>query len=305
MGNLAHLTPEILADVTAACKAGTEKAAEVFGRTFDAKVDVAVGEPGTLDMNALPDDLSGPGLAVVLTVAGAGALILLPEGSGLVPGWCADPDVAGRQSLTTLAGVLGPALLPEPFMPEDSKAARVNHLAEAMRRAGVSDGAGMVPLELSSAGRRETARVIWPALTPEAIIGSAMATPVPDSQPIPTAPPEATTVRGVPPPDEAPARREAGLKELPEYTRSLLRIKVPVVVTLAEKRQPVGRIVELGPGSIIQFDKSCEEMLELGVGDRPLALGEAVKVGDKFGLRIMSIILPGERFRRVKLLPGP
>jgi flagellar motor switch/type III secretory pathway protein FliN len=92
----------------------------------------------------------------------------------------------------------------------------------------------------------------------------------------------------------APAADAAAL---PPYTRSLLRIKVPVVATLAEKRQPLGRVVELSPGTIIQFDKSCEEMLELSVGNRKIAAGEAVKVGDKFGLRITSMIPPGERFR--------
>jgi flagellar motor switch/type III secretory pathway protein FliN len=73
-----------------------------------------------------------------------------------------------------------------------------------------------------------------------------------------------------------------------------------VVVTLAHKRQPLSRVIELGPGSIIQFDKSCEEMLELDVGGRLVATGEAVKVGDKFGLRIKSVVLPEERFRPVK-----
>jgi flagellar motor switch/type III secretory pathway protein FliN len=88
--------------------------------------------------------------------------------------------------------------------------------------------------------------------------------------------------------------------DLPPYTRSLLRIRVPVAVTLARKRQALGKIVEMGPGSIIQFEKSCEELLELSVGDHPIASGEAVKVGDKFGLRILSITLPGERFQPVK-----
>jgi flagellar motor switch protein FliN len=85
-------------------------------------------------------------------------------------------------------------------------------------------------------------------------------------------------------------------RDLPPYTRSLLRISVPVVVTLAEKRQPLGKIVELSPGAIIQFDKSCEEMLELCVGNRPIASGEAVKIGDKFGLRIIGMTPPEERF---------
>ena len=45
---------------------------------------------------------------------------------------------------------------------------------------------------------------------------------------------------------------------------------------------------------MIQFDKSCEEMLELSVGDHPMASGGAVKVGDKFGLRI-SLDHPARR----------
>jgi flagellar motor switch/type III secretory pathway protein FliN len=93
------------------------------------------------------------------------------------------------------------------------------------------------------------------------------------------------------------------VKDLPAYSLSLLRIPVPVVVTLAEKRQVLGRIVEIGPGSIIQFEKSCDEMLELHIGDHLVALGEAVKVGDKFGLRITSMVLPGERFEKV--VPRP
>ncbi len=78
-----------------------------------------------------------------------------------------------------------------------------------------------------------------------------------------------------------------------------MRIKVPVIVTLAEKRQPLRKVLELAPGSIIHFEKSCDEALQLAVGHRPLAQGQAVKVGDKFGLSITSIILPEERFTPV------
>jgi flagellar motor switch protein FliN len=99
---------------------------------------------------------------------------------------------------------------------------------------------------------------------------------------------------------DSPANTNAGFEKLPPYCRSLLKIRVPVVVTLAEKRQPISRIIELGPGSIIQFDKSCEEMLDLAVGNHRVARGEAVKVGDKFGLRVTSIVLPEERFEPVR-----
>jgi flagellar motor switch protein FliN/FliY len=51
---------------------------------------------------------------------------------------------------------------------------------------------------------------------------------------------------------------------------------------------------------MIKFDKSCEELLDLVVCDQPIAAGEVVKVGDKFGLRIRNMILPQEQFIAIK-----
>ena len=83
---------------------------------------------------------------------------------------------------------------------------------------------------------------------------------------------------------------EAELNRLPEYSRRLLQIRVPVCVTLASQRKSIQEIIELGPGSIVKFDKTCDEPLELCVGDRPIARGEVVKVGDKFGLKISGLV---------------
>jgi flagellar motor switch protein FliN/FliY len=94
--------------------------------------------------------------------------------------------------------------------------------------------------------------------------------------------------------DAAPAAAaEVGvvgdLSRLPTYARGLLQIRVPLQVTLASQRKSIQEITELGPGSIIKFEKTCDEPLELTVGERPLAHGEVVKVGDKFGLRISGL----------------
>ncbi len=90
------------------------------------------------------------------------------------------------------------------------------------------------------------------------------------------------------------------LDDLPAYAKTLLKVRVSVEVTLAEKEMPISEVVNLVPGSIIQFDKSCEEMLEVSVGGVRIAEGDAVKVGDKFGLRVTSICLPAERYRRLR-----
>ncbi len=97
-----------------------------------------------------------------------------------------------------------------------------------------------------------------------------------------------------------PRKGVTSSRQLPLYSRSLLQIRVSVIVTLARKRLALSNVVEMGPGSLIQFDKSCEEMLELEVGGKVIATGEAIKVGDKFGLRVTSISLPEERFTTVK-----
>jgi flagellar motor switch/type III secretory pathway protein FliN len=89
---------------------------------------------------------------------------------------------------------------------------------------------------------------------------------------------------------------DEGISLLPPYSRSLLRVRVPVSVTLAATTQPVDRVLDLCPGSIIQFDKTCDDPLTLKVGGQPVAVGEAVKVGDKFGLWITAMAMPEERF---------
>ncbi len=176
-------------------------------------------------------------------------------------------------------------LLPETWLAHDFHAGWVENLAEALDRGSVPQNAATIPLTLSRAGEPAgNLGLIWPVANPDGLFS--------------TGPSKSTS--GQEKIGQAKRKEMPTLSltsgDLPPYTRSLLRIKVPVVVTLAEKRQKLSRIIELGPGAIIQFDKSCEEMLELGVGDRPVAVGEAVKVGDKFGLRITSIALPEERF---------
>lgn len=297
---MADLTQSHLDDVLAVCRSGAEEAAAAIGRALDHEVGLVVGEAVALDTPPVAAGLAGPGLAVVFMLGETGALLALSDSSSLVPSWCADPDPTGRSKLTTLAQELGMVLLPEAFMPDDFAAGHIDSLAQGLDRGQVMADAAVVPLEIRRAdGQGGSAYLIWPLGQPRQVL-----TPSPAAQPTPTSPPPPPPVappapaqRPVP---SAPERRSLSLDDLPVYSRSLLRIPITVVVTLAEKRQPLGRILELGPGSIIQFDKSCDEALELEAGGRTVAMGEAVKVGEKFGLRITSMIMPEERFVEVR-----
>ncbi|QDT08053.1 Flagellar motor switch protein FliN [Rubripirellula lacrimiformis] len=77
-----------------------------------------------------------------------------------------------------------------------------------------------------------------------------------------------------------------------KYSKSVLSIKTPVNVTLARKMVPLQRIVDLVPGSMLTFDAHCDEPLTLEAGGTPIATGETIKIGDKFGLRIREILGP-------------
>jgi flagellar motor switch protein FliN len=297
---MAELTPEIAAVVRAACETNADEAAGAFTRTFDAEISVSVGSEGVCDLEQLPEGCDGPGLLVLFTFGSIGAIGVLPQATGLLPVWYAEPDPTGQSKLTTLAQELSMLLVPEEFQAEDFKAARVDHLGSALAAAGISSGAGLVPLRLAAGETSGTFHLFWPCSKPDQAfqatevrkaqeaLAAAVATDANGTATEPVSMPEASSRTTV-----------ESLDGLPPYTRSLLRIKVPVMVTLACKKQSIHQIVELGAGSIIKFEKSCEEMLDLEVGGLPIAQGEAVKVGDKFGLRISAMILPGERFNKL------
>jgi flagellar motor switch protein FliN len=69
----------------------------------------------------------------------------------------------------------------------------------------------------------------------------------------------------------------------------LMKLEVPVIVKLAEKMLTMSEVLRLGVGSIIEFEKSNDEPLHLMINNKTIGIGEAVKVGENFGLRIRQI----------------
>ena len=69
----------------------------------------------------------------------------------------------------------------------------------------------------------------------------------------------------------------------------ILRLEVPLIVKLADRTLTLAEVMRLGPGAIIEFFKSSDEPLELLVNNKTIAIGETVKVGENFGLKITQI----------------
>ena len=69
----------------------------------------------------------------------------------------------------------------------------------------------------------------------------------------------------------------------------ILRMQVPVIVKLAERKLLLSEVMRLGTGAIIEFSKRSDEPLELLINNKAIGVGETVKVGENFGLRITHI----------------
>ena len=73
---------------------------------------------------------------------------------------------------------------------------------------------------------------------------------------------------------------------------TLLKLSVPVIVQVGQRRLTMQEVLELAPGTLLELNKPSEADLELLVNNKPIGMGTAVKVGENFGVRISSIDPP-------------
>ena len=78
----------------------------------------------------------------------------------------------------------------------------------------------------------------------------------------------------------------------------LLDIPLQLSVELGRRRMPIAEVLRLGPGSVVELSKAAGEALDIYVNGRLVAKGEAVMVGERYGVRITEIQNINERARQ-------
>lgn len=81
----------------------------------------------------------------------------------------------------------------------------------------------------------------------------------------------------------------------------LLDVSVEVTVELGRRRLTIGEVLELKPGSTIEFHKPVDESLDIRVNGQLVARGEAIVMGDRYGVRVSEVVSPTERLRSSKI----
>lgn len=80
----------------------------------------------------------------------------------------------------------------------------------------------------------------------------------------------------------------------------ILDVGVTIALEVGRTRITVRDLLQLTQGSILELDRLAGEPLDVLVNGVRVARGEVVVVNEKFGIRLIEVVSPGERLERVK-----
>ena len=79
----------------------------------------------------------------------------------------------------------------------------------------------------------------------------------------------------------------------------LYDVPLQVSVEIGRSRILLKDLLKMGEGYVIELDKLASEPLDLYVNSRLIARGEAVMIGDKFGIRLTDVVNAGDRIQKL------
>lgn len=68
-------------------------------------------------------------------------------------------------------------------------------------------------------------------------------------------------------------------------------VPVELTIELGRKSVKISDVLRLGPGSVIELSKANGEPLDIYVNNRLIARGEAVVVGERYGIRLTEVLV--------------
>jgi flagellar motor switch protein FliN/FliY len=75
----------------------------------------------------------------------------------------------------------------------------------------------------------------------------------------------------------------------------ILDLDLPLTVRFGQTQIALGALVQIGPGSVVNLDRSPVDPVEVLVNGKVIARGEVVSVAGHYGVRITDIVSPSER----------
>ena len=104
--------------------------------------------------------------------------------------------------------------------------------------------------------------------------------------------PSSDSRKEAPEPANQPCPTERGLEFLYD-------VPLQISVEVGRSKILLKDLLKMGEGYVIELDKLAGDPLDLYVNSRLIAKGEAVMVGDKFGIRLTDVVSPVDRIEQL------
>jgi flagellar motor switch protein FliN/FliY len=306
---MAQLTEAQIQQTIDQCRDHVGQLAETFRTVLGCEIRLSAGEPSSVGEAGGLADFQVPGLAVGIAVGGEGLIVLIPQTLPL-PAWYRQPDISQNDQLQTFAHELSTLLLPADLESERFAAIATENLIEVAQSAKATPSAKMIELSVfHTDGTHEAAVAKLLLIVPVA------EPPVTVTQPaeglgagaLESAEESAQLDEGLADDaedfdesgDDGSAQAAAATADAALRALRVLNVPVTVSVRLAERKMSLGTVVALVPGSLVTFNKSCEALLDLYVNNHRFCQGEAIKIGESFGLKVSKVDVNEERRERI------
>lgn len=80
---------------------------------------------------------------------------------------------------------------------------------------------------------------------------------------------------------------------------SLLDIPVEISVEIGRTRMPIGTLLSLSKGSIVELNRLAGESADIYVNEKLVGKGEVVVANERLGIRVSEIVTPKERVQKL------
>jgi flagellar motor switch protein FliN/FliY len=99
-----------------------------------------------------------------------------------------------------------------------------------------------------------------------------------------------------------PVESTAGSPALGAGVELLLDVELEASLRFGCREMPLGEILDMGPGDVVQLDRHVSDPVDLIVGDRIVARGEVVLINGNYGLRVTEVAAPRKRLESIRCL---
>lgn len=79
----------------------------------------------------------------------------------------------------------------------------------------------------------------------------------------------------------------------------LYEVPLQVSVEVGRARILLKDLLQMGEGYVVELDKMAGEPLDLFVNGRLIARGEAMRIGDKFGIKLTEVVSQSDRLEKL------